>query len=488
MLARSSIANYTNSSFREILDTARMTIMKYALTILLPILLLLASPPPASAHAFGKLYNLPVPFWMYLFGSAAALIVSFLIIGYFLTKHDEKTTYPKTQIPFLHHITNRWLIGLAKTTSVLLLSFTILTGFLGEDSSYFNFNMTFFWILFVLGNTYLTALIGNVWTTINPWKIIAETFEYFHGKEIKGILAYPENFGYYPALITYFLFIWIELFAQTTPFSLSLFLVQYTFLTLFGMYLFGKKSWLSYGEFFGVFFGLISNVAALVHDKRTFFLRPPFMGLLARNIEHFSLLLFILFMLSSTAFDGLRETIPFANFYWQFLTILPYSIFQMAALLASPFIFLSIYAAFIFLTKRITKSKTPLMELALHFAPSLIPIALVYNIAHYYTLLLTQGQEMVRLLSDPFGWGWNLFNTANFTPNMSIIDANITWHAQVAFILLGHIAGVYLAHVIALKLFPSRKMALLSQLPMLILMVTYTTIGLWILSQPITSG
>ena len=463
-------------------------LIKKALSVLTGLTIFLSLASPVSAHAFGKLYNLPVPFWMYLFGSAATLIVSFLIIGYFLTKNGEEVAYPKIRIPVLHLSMKKLPIGIAKSISIFLFSLTILTGLIGTDSSYFNFNMTFFWIFLVLGTTYLTALIGNVWTIINPWKILAEAFECISKKEIKGIITYPENFTYYPALITYFLFIWIELFANTTPFSLSLLLVQYSFLSLFGIFIFGKNTWLMYGEFFSVFFRLLSNLAPLEFKKNKFFLRPPFIGLIEKNTNHFSLLVFILFMLSSTAFDGIRETVPFANFYWQFFLTIPYAPFQTIALLASPFIFLSIYWILIILTKLITRSKRSVKDLAFAFAPSLIPIALVYNIAHYYTLLLTQGQEIIRLASNPFGWNWNLFNTINFTPNLQIIDANITWHSQVAFILTGHIAAVYLAHLIALRLFPSRKKALLSQFPMLILMVIYTMIGLWILSQPITSG
>lgn len=95
---------------------------------------------------------------------------------------------------------------------------------------------------------------------------------------------------------------------------------------------------------------------------------------------------------------------------------------------------------------------------------------------------------MIRIISDPFGFGWNLFGTSGLATNPLIVSANIGWHLQVGIILVGHIAGVYLAHLVALRVFPSRKKALMSQLPMLVLMVMYTMIGLWILAQPIVGG
>lgn len=452
-------------------------------------------PQPVSAHAFGKLYNLPVPFWMYLYGGAAAIVVSFLIIGLFLNKTGTNLTYPKKLLSNFNFLVNKSTINIFKSISVFLFLLTILTGLIGEDSPYSNFNMTFFWIIFILGFSYLTAFVGNIFAFVSPWKVLVEWFESITGEKIKGMFKYPKHLGYFPALLFYFLFIWIELFAQAFPRQLSLILIQYSLITFVGVMAVGKESWFKYCEFFGVFFGLIGKIAPLEYQKGQLYLRPPFIGLLKEKAEHFSLLLFILFMLSSTAFDGFRTTTPWVQFYFQnFDEVLSpifgesaNSLFQTLGLLISPFVFLLIYVGLIGFAKFITRSKTSLMELCLQFALTLVPVAFVYNVAHYYTLLLTEGQNIFRIISDPFGFGWNLFNTADYEVNLSIIDANFTWHFQVALILIGHIVGTYLAHIVALKVFPSHKKALLSQFPLLILMVVYTMIGLWILSQPITS-
>lgn len=466
------------------------------MTVVLLILISLIFPKPVYAHAFGKLYNLPVPFWMYLYGGAAAIVVSFLIIGYFINKTGTSLKYHVKPLSNLNFFINKPTINILKTISVFLFLFTILTGLVGEDSPYSNFNMTFFWIIFILGLTYLTAFIGNVWVFINPWKVLIEWFEKLSGEKGSGVFKYPQKLGYYPALLFYFLFIWIELFSQTFPRQLSLFFIQYTLINMVGVILIGKDAWFKYCEFFSIFFRLIGKISPIALNSGKLFLRPPFIGLLKDKAEHFSLLLFIMFMLSSTAFDGFRSTTPWVRFYYQNIDdyLSPVfgeaanTIFQTIGLLLSPLVFLAIYLALITLAKLITKSKLSLLELSLQFAFSLIPIAFVYNVAHYYTLILTEGQNIIRLISDPFGFGWNLFGTDDYLPNLSIIDANFTWHFQVFLILLGHIAGVYLAHIISLNVFPSHKKALLSQFPLLILMVIYTMIGLWILSQPLTIG
>ena len=127
-------------------------------------------------------------------------------------------------------------------------------------------------------------------------------------------------------------------------------------------------------------------------------------------------------------------------------------------------------------------------ELALHFGFSLLPIVLAYHVSHYLALLITQGTQLLPLLSDPFGRGWNLFGTADWLRVPLVPSAGAVWHAQVAIIVAGHVASVWVAHVEALRLFGSTRLALRSQWPMLVLMVLFTTTGLWILAQPFSPG
>ena len=118
------------------------------------------------------------------------------------------------------------------------------------------------------------------------------------------------------------------------------------------------------------------------------------------------------------------------------------------------------------------------------FAYSLLPIAIAYHVAHFFTLLVIQGQLIVPLASDPFGYGWDLFGTVDYRVNIGLIDARFAWFLGVSAIVVGHIVAVYIAHVIALRVFHNRKEAIRSQYPMLGLMVIYTVVSLWILAQP----
>lgn len=457
-------------------------------------------PSPVSAHAFGQLYTLPIPIWLYLFGGGAALIVSFLIIGFFFNQHKLGFNYPQidlTKVGTIRFIFNPFLKKLLQTFSLFFFAITILAGFIGSQQPTANLLPFSFWIFLFLGLTYLSALIGNFWDVINPFKIIAGFFLELPRKN-KPLFKYPQKLGYLPALIIYFCLIWLELLSSglgVIPKNLAFILIGYTFLNIIGSLFFGLATWFNYGEFFSIFFGLIAKLSPLEIRNRKIILRPPFVGLLSKTTGSFSLLLFILFMLSSTAFDGFRSTQVWLRFYYNNFRFLESylgpnanEITQPLFLLLSPLFFLTLYFLALGVMKILVKTSLTIKELALRFAFSLLPIALAYNIAHYYTLVLVQGQSIIPLLSDPFNKGWNLFNTLSFKPNLGIISATLVWNSQVVVIIVGHIAAVYLAHLVALNLFPGGRKALLSQIPMLVLMVAYTMTGLWILSQPLMVG
>ena len=151
-----------------------------------------------------------------------------------------------------------------------------------------------------------------------------------------------------------------------------------------------------------------------------------------------------------------------------------------------PLLFFGIYLGFVELSRILGGGgEGGFWRFAAAYAFSLVPIAIAYQVAHYYTYLLVQGQMIVSLVSDPLGWGWNLFGTADFEPRYGIVGAGFVWYSQVALIVAGHVIAVYLAHSISLRLLRDPGRALRSQLPMLVLMVLYTMTSLWILAQPI---
>jgi hypothetical protein len=463
----------------------------------------------AVAHIMGVVYNLPIPFWMYGFGASAALALSFLIVGYFVTVENAARNFRSIDLAIPDAGISVIVLAGLRLLSVFVLLLTILTGVLGPANPFANLSVTFFWIVFALGFMYATALVGDAYAVINPWRVICDWLERRHPGVLRARRPYPPWLGYYPALAFYMAFIWLELFGQPPPRALGEILLAYSAINVVGAGLFGRDAWFHHCELFSVFLRLIGRMAPFDYRIDASSSRPdrvqlrqPFIGLLAEPAEHFSLLLFILFMLSSTAFDGLHETRPWVLVFWKgiypLLTRLaarPYLFFvdfyyywQWVMLFVSPFVYLAVYLVFVWLMKVVTRSPRTVRDLALQFALTLVPIAFVYNITHYYTLLLAQGPSILTMISDPFGVGWDLFGTARVSRPPIILLADQVWHTQVGLILFGHIVSVYLAHLQALKLFPKGRQGIWSQLPMLALMMLLTTVGLRILSLPIAAG
>jgi hypothetical protein len=466
---------------------------------------LLAAPAPASAHFFVQSYSLPIPFWMYAWGAAGALLLSFIAVGVFasvpslgLTRGQTSSTKIQARVPDAGSAGSYVALG--------LLVLCILSGLAGPPSSIDNFNMTFFWIIFVLGVPYLTALIGDFYARVNPWEALVILLERLAGHPFTGRMKDPARWGHWPAVILYAAFINLELFGHLLARGVSASLLAYSILNVAGAWLFGRQAWFQQGEFFGVMLRLIGKMAPLKRSPDGVRFRMPFSGLLETAPKDLGLVVFVLFMLSSTAFDGLHSTQPWVNFYWSgvnphltgvwgfspreqnTVSVVLYQIWQRLALAASPFIYLGLFAAILVAMDAIVRSGLTVRELLCKFALCLVPIAFVYHVTHYFTLLFAQGGQIIRLVSDPLGVGWNLFGTGKWTIAPVMIDMGPLWHIQVGLILAGHVASVWVAHVMALTLFKTPRRAALSQLPMLALMMAFTAFGLWILSLPLQSG
>ena len=475
-------------------------------------LLLAGAPGSVQAHGFGQLYTLPVPVWLYLYGAAASLALSFAIIGLVVTQQHLRTEAQRRPIDHTRGarlIQHRGTLALLRALGLLALGLCIVAGFWGSSDPYRNLAMTLFWILFVLGYAYATALTGNSYALLNPWRTLCDGLARARPAGLAARLPArrPWRYGYWPAVGLYLGFVWFELFGGGRPADLAAALLGYTLLNIAGAALWGRRDWFRHAEFFSVMFTLIGRMAPLTRrtDRPGLALawRPPLLGLLRPPAAQWSLLVFVLCMLAATAFDGIKSTLPYVRLYWEGLAgllapWLPdnavartrllrelYPYWQSLMLLLAPALYLAVYLLFIQLTRWVTRSRMGLGEMALRFALTLVPIAFVYSVSHYFTLIVTQGAQIFSLLSDPLGRGWDLFGTAAYKPRW-LPDPGAVWHIQVGLILLGHIASVYLAHLEALRIFGSQRRAALSQLPMLLLMVALTTAGLWILSLPIS--
>lgn len=477
------------------------------------------------AHGFGEGVALPVPIEQYYAAAAAAVLLSFVLVGLFIGRSGRgNPTYPRFDLLtsslrdiLISPITR----GTFQAIVLLLLLITLISGLNGKNL----LSTVMIWIFFSVGMVYLSAFVGNIWMAVNPWKTIFECFESRYGDSMPEPRPWPAGYGVWPALALFIFYRWIEtaLPERNDPRALAALILGYSLITFGGMWYFGKHPWLRFGDPFSVFFRLLSKFsptelrlkdAALCadcdsmcegpedecvdcyecyewapEDKRELNLRPLGAGLTLVEQAGPGEVPFVLFMLSSLAFDGFGLTR-----YWRDIadslgvaTQGEFSAFDSMGLFGSFGLFLLAYAAFSYAMKLLAGSRDATAALALKFVYSLLPIAIAYEVAHFITLLLVDGQLIIPLASDPFGFGWDLFGTAGFPINFGFVNTAALWNTQVALVVIAHIIAVYLAHLVAIRLFERRRQVLLSQLPMIGLMVGYTVFSLWLLSASIAT-
>ena len=222
-------------------------------------------PTAAAAHGFGQLYTLPVPLWLYGWAAAATLIVSFLVAGLFLSSTPKPGEPGALELGGLQRL--RTLLPLLRGLAVFILLLCIVTGFFGHRDPLRNFSLTFFWVIFVLLFTYLTALLGDFYAALNPWRTLADAIDRAWRGFARGRVTYPAWLADWPALLLYMGFIGFELFGSGRGHSLAVALSAYTLLNLVGVWYVGARAWFRHGELFSVFFRLVALMAPLAYRR-----------------------------------------------------------------------------------------------------------------------------------------------------------------------------------------------------------------------------
>ena len=448
------------------------------------------------AHGLGGVKDLPVPTWMFYWGGAIVLVASFVALGVLwreplLERHAHSRPAPRLVDRIVFWPPLRIAI---QAVSVFLLGLVYAAALFGDSDPFRNLAPTWIYVVFWLGVPLLSVLLGNVWRVLSPWLAIADCFVWLRerrGSKVVPLSEYPEGLGRWPAAATLFAFVALELAYSdpASPRTLAFATALYTYVTLFGYAAFGRAPWQDHGEGFAVAFGYLARMAPVSVANGRLILRWPLTGLYGTEKTPGSLAV-IAVMLGSVGFDGLSRTSWWQNLVADVET--PYVIdnpkvgellvvlVSLAGLLAVIGIVGLAYRAACALMRSTVNASRPLVP---DFILSLLPIAFVYAVAHYFSLFVIQGQFAIPLLSDPLGRGWNLLGTAGFLPNLAPFSPDTIWYVQAGALVAGHVAGLAVAHDRAVTIFRDRRDALRSQYPMLALMVVYTVGGLWILSR-----
>jgi hypothetical protein len=437
------------------------------------LIFLLSIPATASAHGIGEVYALPVPLRYYLLGAGLAVAFSFFIIAIFLNKTSAGIQTDKI-------IEAQWLapvITVLRSVAVLLLIVVIAAGIIGSQNPTQNFAPVFFWIYFVLGVGILSMIIGNLWDKINPWRTITEWIHIEpRGGQLSGLVG----------VVLLLALFWLELVSGQSfiPRVLGMILTTYTLINLVMAQFY--HNWYQDGEVFAVLFSFIGKLAHFkIGDNNRSLVIVSENKKLGGDYSPWWMLGAASILLAGASFDSLQETVM----WFRWLDALGFASSSKLAptigIILAPLPFLLTYLLAIWIMKKLVSSTYSTLDLAQRFVLSLIPIAFGYTLAHNFSLTIVTAPQILALISDPFGFGWNLFGTASFSQTNLLLGAKMVWFIEIGFIVLAHIVGVLYAHILAINVFKNPKVALKSQYPLVILMIGFTVMTLWLLSQPL---
>lgn len=436
------------------------------------------APATADAHAAERAFVLLLPTEYYLAGGAAAVAVSFAILALApaaLRGFRYRLRFRLRLPPFIGAI--RWLAFAAFAGLVAV-------GFLGPTDPLQNPLPVMLWTLWWVGYTGLTALIGNSWGVLNPWSAPVGLLRRLG---LRPVLHLPARIGYWPALAGLFAFVWLEIvsLSPADPRLLARAALLYWLIHFVAMLFVGERRWRARGETFSVFFRLIGKIAPLRFSRRAATLSWPGARLTHGAGLPLSGWLFVTSVIASVSFDGLSAT-----FFW--LTALglnplefpgrsAVTVQNSIGLAASWAIVAAAYVGAVAAGARIAGSHVPLSGTLGRIGLSLVPIALAYHLAHYFTILMVDAQNAAAIASEVLGLG-HVHVSASFLNDIDSVVA--IWRTQTALIVGGHVLAVMVAHAAALDLERDPRRAAFSQLPLAVLMVGLTLLGLWLLSAP----
>jgi len=458
--------------------------------------MLLGMPAAAWAHAFDDRYDLPAPLSYFVAGATAAVALSFAVTVVFARRTPAIAPRHERVVTLGH------LAPVVTTTagacSVALLILTVIAGLYGTRDPVMNLAPTLVWIVFWAGLSLVAACIGNAWTFLDPWRTV---FEWLHalarrlGRK-QGIALgwrYPRALGAWPAVALLPAVGWVEVVYPegAEPYRLACIVLTWSTVTLLGSVCFGRATWQRNVDVFAIYFATLGRFAPLAagRESHTLVVRPPGRALTAPDAGSLAMVAFVLAMLATVLFDGLLS----GENWWAFQAAVTRTfplighrrgyVVGTLGLVGVWLLFLGAYLLSCSIAARLAgEPRARAMMLA--FALTLVPIAIAYNVAHNFSSLVIQGQQLIPLMSDPLGKHWDLFGTAGYRTKIGIVDARTTWYVAIGAIVAGHVVSIWLAHRVALRAPGTPRRAIAASAPLTVLMLAYTAISLSVIAEP----
>ncbi len=438
------------------------------------------------AHGVGGRTDLPLSAWQAGWSAAVAMVLSFAALGLLwhrplLVGLSARRLLPRGGL----EVPARWTTVLVRLAVLGLFVVVVTAGIFGADDVSANLSPVAIYVAFWVGVPLLSALFGPFWRSVGPWDTLSRLVA--RGRHSDSEELPVAVVGGWTALVPVGGFLWLELVYHdgARPRILGWTALAYTVVILAVARRWGTEA-ARRVEGFGVLVDLLARLAPFGRrpDGR-WTLRLPLVGAAVEPLRPSEVGL-VLLVLGGTAFDGVSRTsfwgeVSSGRGGWEATVVGTVGLLWVIVVVGTAYHLASRLGG------RLTRDVSPKAgddgrgsgsgEFAVRFGHSLLPILLGYHVAHYFSLLVLEGQLFRVLLSDPYGRGWDLFGTVADPVNWTLVSPTTVGWVQLGSIVAGHLTGVLLAHDRSVESWEPAT-ALRSQYPMLAVMVAYTAFGL----------
>lgn len=452
-------------------------------------LVLALGPGVVSAHdVSGSRFTAPIPLW--LLSGGAGVTVALTALWLAVTEHADAPTDSRWQLLRVPARVGRVVRYGIQSIFFAGVVAALAVGFLGRQVAAENFVTLFTWPVWFRGVALLAILLGNPWRTISPWRAIHRVLVRLEGQPVAVLGTYPSVLGTWPAVAGFVVLIGVIENLTVIPRSprlTTVLLAVYALAMIGGATLYGP-AWLRPVDPLGVFYRLFGRVAAIDISNTPdgayrVSLRPPWYGCL-RSVGSVPLVVFIISMVYTVSFDGFTDTRTFQRILFGVRDMLGTGAGTSVLLYVVGLVgFVCTFALGSWAVERLgAGAGHDWLEAARWFAPTVLPIAAAYELAHNYPYVI---RNLGRVLEVSIGWLRPQIGP--FSP-LEWLSLPLFWGSQVVLIVLGHVIAVVAAHYVAVERYHDPGAARRGHLPLVVLMVGYTVLSLWIISRPVVAG
>lgn len=428
----------------------------------------------ASAHRVGGTrFDAPLPLPLLLAGAGLTVALTAVLLGAVETVPTRRRTLSTVSPARARTVRRVASVGFLAAVAVALA-----TGALGRQAQFENLATVFVWPVWLKGVGLIAIAAGTPWPTISPWRTVYRGLSKLEGEAIR-LRRYPPWLGSWPALAGVLALVGVVenlTVLPGSPAGTAAVVAAYGLFAVGGSVVFGEQ-WFARADPLEVLYRLFGRVAPLRFERTAdagyeIAVRTSWTGT-SRPVSDGALAAVVVAAVYTVSFDGFAATPEFQTVLFAAREVT--GLGPTASLLLYGVGFAGFLLAF-----RAVASLTGLLagidEPVLAVAPTIVPIAAAYEVAHNYAYVLTSVGRLPSLVGaasvDPLGW----------------LSLPAFWGSQVVLVVAGHVVAVVAAHRVVTNATDGRRRALVAHAPLVVLMVGYTVLSLWIVSRPVVAG